>query len=307
VSTGNLEPAPSPAPRIPFVAPIPPAARRERPGAATQGRLLGAHSARQWLTTPSGRRDAAAFGGVYLVYSVSRYVSIASRATAVAHARHIEHLEQTLHLGIEAHVQATFNHGPIPQLFNYVYLAAQVFVIPGVLLLLYFRGLQRVYRRLRDTVLVSWVLALPVYALYPTAPPRLAGLGIIDTVSKDSIVPLNARLTTRLFNPYASVPSMHAGLAVAISIALIMALRHHHVLRVLAGLWGPLMCVDVVATGNHFLFDIATGLVLTAAGVGVSVLMEARSTKVAGSGRGLGSWPRPPQSCPPTTTKETST
>jgi len=67
---------------------------------------------------------------------------------------------------------------------------------------------------------------------------------------------------------------MHAGLAVAISVALIMALRDHRVLRVVAGGWGPLMCVDVVATGNHFLFDIATGLVLTAAGFGVSVLMS---------------------------------
>jgi membrane-associated phospholipid phosphatase len=153
-----------------------------------------------------------------------------------------------------------------------VYLGAQVFVIPGVLLVLYFRGPPRVYRGLRDTVLVSWLLALPVYAFYPTAPPRLAGLGIIDTVSQESIIHLNARLTTRLFNPYASVPSMHAGLAVAISVALIIALRHHRVLRVVAGLWGPLMCVDVVATGNHFLFDIATGLVLTAAGFAVSVL-----------------------------------
>jgi membrane-associated phospholipid phosphatase len=97
------------------------------------------------------------------------------------------------------------------------------------------------------------------------------------------VIPLNARLTTRLFNPYASVPSMHAGLAVAISVALIIGLRNHRVLRVLVGLWGPLMCVDVVATGNHFLFDVATGLVLTAAGFAVSVLMgsHARRTSLA--------------------------
>jgi len=124
------------------------------------------------LTSSSGRRDVVAFGAVYLAYSMSRYVSSASPAVAVAHARHVEHLERRLHLGIEAQVQAVFNHGPIPQLFDYVYLAAQVFVIPGVLLFLYFRGPRRVYRGLRDTVLVAWLLALPVYAFYPTATPR---------------------------------------------------------------------------------------------------------------------------------------
>jgi hypothetical protein len=313
LSTSSLESAPSSPPRVPSVAPGATDAGQERLDAATQGWLFRGRSAWRWLTTPSsGRRDAVAFGAVYLAYSLTRYVSSASRATAVAHARHIEHVEATLHLGIEAQVQAFFNHGPIPALFNYVYLCAQVFVIPGVLVFLYFGGPRRVYRALRDTVLFAWLLALPVYAFYPTAPPRLAGLGIIDTVSQESIIHLNAGLTTRLFNPYASVPSMHAGLAVAISVALVIALRHHRVLRILAGGWGPLMCVDVVATGNHFLFDIATGLILTAAGFAVSVLVsraldEERSEQPAPLFVPSTSLSSRSLSCPPASTKETST
>src|SRR6202020_211694 len=103
------------------------------------------------------RRAAARFAAVYVVYSLSRYASIPSEATAVAHARTIAGFERHLHIGIEAQVQAFFEHGPLPQFFNYVYLAAQVFVIPGVLLLLYFRGPRRIYRVLRDTVLCSWL------------------------------------------------------------------------------------------------------------------------------------------------------
>jgi membrane-associated phospholipid phosphatase len=241
------------------------------------GRQLWAHDGEgragrivRWLKTPSGWRDAVLFGSVYLAYSMSRFASVSPKATAVAHGRSVESLERHLHVAVEAQVQAFFNHGPIPQMFNYTYLAAQVFVIPGVLLFLYLRGPQRVYRRLRDTVLFAWLLALPVYALYPTAPPRLAGLGIIDTVSKDSIIPLNARLTTSLFNPYASVPSMHAGLAVAISVALVVALRHRWS-RILAALWGPVMCVDVIATGNHYAFDVVAGLIFTGGGYAVAV------------------------------------
>jgi membrane-associated phospholipid phosphatase len=31
-------------------------------------------------------------------------------------------------------------------------------------------------------------------------------------------------------------------------------------------LWGPLVCLAVVATGNHYVFDIAAGLVVSAVG-----------------------------------------
>jgi membrane-associated phospholipid phosphatase len=236
-------------------------------GESRAGRIV------RWLKTPSGWRDAVLFGAVYLAYSMSRFASISSEPTAVAHARSVASLEHHLHVGIERSVQAFFNHGPLPQMFNYIYLAAQVFVIPGALLFLYLRGPERVYRALRDTVLFAWLLALPVYALFPTAPPRLAGIGIIDTVSRDSIIPLNARLTTSLFNPYASVPSMHAGLAVAISVALVVAFRHRWT-RFLGGLWGPVMCVAVVATGNHFVFDIVAGLVFTAGGFALAVALQ---------------------------------
>jgi hypothetical protein len=143
-----------------------PVVGRERLRIAGQARLVRGPMVWRWLTTPSGWRDGVAFWAVYLAYSMSRYVSIASRATAIAHVRHIEHVERALHLGIEAQVQAFFNHGPTPQVFNYVYLCAQLFVIPGVLVLLYVRGPRRVYRGLRDTVLVSWLLALRIYAVY---------------------------------------------------------------------------------------------------------------------------------------------
>ena len=36
--------------------------------------------------------------------------------------------------------------------------------------------------------------------------------------------------------------------------------------RALSVLWGPLVGLAVVATGNHFVFDIATGLLVTALG-----------------------------------------
>jgi membrane-associated phospholipid phosphatase len=44
-------------------------------------------------------------------------------------------------------------------------------------------------------------------------------------------------------------------------------------LKVLALLWGPLVALAVVATGNHYLFDIAAGLVATGAGFSAGRLL----------------------------------
>jgi hypothetical protein len=116
-------------------------------------------------------------------------------------------------------------------LLSNVYVAAQFVVLLGVLLWLYRRD-RGVYRRLRDTVLATWMLSVPIYALFPCAPPRPAGIGMADTVSG---VALFAAGRTR----------WTAGLAL---------------------LWGPLVCLTVVATGNHYFFDIATGLLVSVAG-----------------------------------------
>ena len=65
------------------------------------------------------------------------------------------------------------------------------------------------------------------------------------------------------------MPSLHVGFAFAISIAVAAALRAP-LLRLAALLWGPLVLLSVVATGNHFVFDAFAGLLITAAGYGVA-------------------------------------
>jgi membrane-associated phospholipid phosphatase len=69
--------------------------------------------------------------------------------------------------------------------------------------------------------------------------------------------------STMLYNPYAAVPSLHVGLAFAIGIAVAAALRARWA-KALALLWGPLVTLSVIATGNHFLFDAAAGLLVAA-------------------------------------------
>jgi membrane-associated phospholipid phosphatase len=75
--------------------------------------------------------------------------------------------------------------------------------------------------------------------------------------------------STMFYKPYAAVPSLHVGRAFAVGFA-VDASSSRRWVKVLALGWGPLVTLAVVATGNHFVFDAATGLVLTALAFGLS-------------------------------------
>jgi hypothetical protein len=114
-------------------------------------------------------------------------------------------------------------------------------------------------------------LALVGYLAYPTAPPRLSGIGITDTVSGGHI-DLNSGLVSSLYNPYAAVPSMHIGYALIVAASLLRHARHPLV-RTLGALYPLFVLLVVVATGNHFFFDAAAGaLVAGLAAMGAALL-----------------------------------
>jgi membrane-associated phospholipid phosphatase len=93
---------------------------------------------------------------------------------------------------------------------------------------------------------------------------------MVDTVS-DQLVSLSGH-STIFYNAFAAVPSLHVGFAFAISIALAFALPRRWA-KALVLLWGPLVTLAVIATGNHFVFDAFAGLVVTAAGFALGNLL----------------------------------
>ena len=120
-------------------------------------------------------------------------------------------------------------------------------------------------------MLATWLISIPVYAAFPVAPPRLAHIGLIDTITSQSGFSMDSSLTTSFYNQLAAVPSLHVGFAVAIGIAVASVLRNP-VAKGVALLWGPTIGLAVVATGNHFIFDIAAGVVASALGYGLGLL-----------------------------------
>jgi hypothetical protein len=216
---------------------------------------------RQLVRRRAGLRELGLALAVYLFYVSARWLAAGSYATALHHAREVWAIEHRLRLAVEPGVQHAFLHSSLLPLFNRLYLSAQNLVVPAALLLIY-RLDRSVYLRLRRTLVGAWLIAIPIYALFPTAPPRLAHLGIADTVSAGTGVQLSSKTTALFFNPFAAVPSLHVGFAFAIGIGL-AAIARGPLLRLVALAWGPAILLTVVVTGNHFVLDAAAGLAVT--------------------------------------------
>jgi hypothetical protein len=213
--------------------------------------------------------ELAFFLAAYLLYIGARWVFAGDPAVARDHAAWIVGLERSLGVAFEAGVQRALDAPALAWLLSTIYMAAQLVVLPGALFALY-RWARPVYERLRTTVIATWMIAVPIHGLWPVAPPRLSGMGIADTVSTH-LVALSGH-STIFYNAYAAVPSLHVGFAFAIGIALAVALRPRWA-KALALLWGPLVTLAVIATGNHFVFDAAAGLAVTLAGFTAGLLL----------------------------------
>jgi membrane-associated phospholipid phosphatase len=200
----------------------------------------------------------------YALYSAARFVTKGDLTVAQAHAEWILGIERDLGVASEGSVQRALTGSWVLWVLNHLYLVAQLVVVPGALIFTYSRS-RAVYTRLRDTILATWLVSIPVYALFPVAPPRLAGIGLVDTITSETGFSMSSKLTTSFYNELAAVPSLHVGFAVAVGIAL-AAVARNPVVKALWLLWGPAIALAVVATGNHFIFDIAAGLVASALG-----------------------------------------
>lgn len=209
------------------------------------------------------RREIALFAAAYLLYNAGRGLTNGDMDLAISNAQWV--LDFQGGSEVERGVQDALG-GVWLFVLSHIYLAAQIVVLPGVLIAMY-RWAPTLYPRLRSAVVATWMLSLPIYALFPVAPPRLAGLGMTDAVSEQSAVAL-AGHSTWFYNPIAAVPSLHCGFAMAIGIAVACAVRRRW-LKVLALSWGPLVALSTVATANHYLFDVVAGLAITVLGYAV--------------------------------------
>jgi PAP2 superfamily protein len=202
--------------------------------------------------------EVATIAGLYGLYEAVRGQGHASLATARDHTDGIVALERQLHLFGERTVQRAAHWVPtLPTLLGIAYIVLHFLGTATFLVWLHRKHPER-FPVVRNTLIAATGIALSIYLLYPVAPPRLAGLGFVDTVTHNAKVNLSSDLLGSLYNPFAAVPSLHFGYALLVGVTVALFAKSR-VARALGWGYPTVMLLVIVATGNHFFFDAASG------------------------------------------------
>jgi len=210
-----------------------------------------------------GRYELCLFAAAYLTYFGVRALTQGGVDQAVANAHDLIRLERDLGIAVEHSLQdAVLEDGWLRSAADAIYMYGHwpVLIIGGILL---YRLAPPHYYRLRNVCLLSGLIGLVVFAVFPVAPPRLAGLGLVDTITQHESGYRSA-LPASLVNEYAAMPSFHAGWNLMLGIALFTATRNWAV-RAFAVAMPLAMGFATIATANHFLVDVLAGAAIVAA------------------------------------------
>jgi hypothetical protein len=184
---------------------------------------------------------------------------------AITNAHQVLRLEEVGHFAWEKGMQDWFLKFPeAVKAMNWFYLSSHFVVTGAFFVWLYWRNREG-FSIFRDGFLLATAISLVIHWKYPTAPPRLADIGVRDTIDLYSGVNIGKPQHERFSNPVAAVPSLHAGWAIALGAGLMLYAKNS-LLRASGVLYPSAVLLTIVVTGNHFIFDAATGALVMAVG-----------------------------------------
>jgi membrane-associated phospholipid phosphatase len=205
--------------------------------------------------------------GFLAVYQIARGLSGHDVALARAHGHWIINAEHRIGDLFELTFQkaAASSHW-LEFAVSWTYWMSEFTVLGLALLWVYLRRHDH-FRNFRNWVLLTGVIALVGYVVYPTAPPRMfPNEGFIDMLARFASLNHGSGVIEFASNQYAAMPSLHAADALIVGITLAYIVKHWWA-KALWLLWPAWVCFSVMATANHFWLDcLAGGLVAAVAG-----------------------------------------
>jgi membrane-associated phospholipid phosphatase len=237
----------------------------------------------------NGVRELLLVAALYIGYTASRKLADADMAPAKARAHALLRIEQAVHLDAERWLDTWFvHHGTIALLGCYYYSTAHYIATPAALVFLYFKGRDQ-YLPARRALVVGTLIALALYIMLPTAPPRFMGFRDLLALHQDqgwwSGAASAPKGMAHLTNQLAAFPSLHAGWSMWVALYITRATRNVP-LRALAWLHALVTALVVIGTGNHWVLDVLVGwLVVIAGAVSVAAFSTAPRHAVAPAGR----------------------
>jgi PAP2 superfamily protein len=247
--------------------------------AQTSGGWQAGHERGPAAPTPRDRaRFVAAQAGLVVtmifVYFGVRGLTHSSVSVAFDHAREVMSIENSLGINVErAWQEPIADSAALSTVANWVYVWGHWPVIAGAMIWLAWRG-SPAFGRLRNGMVLSGLVGMAVFAIFPVAPPRLADAAMVDTVTERSEA-YRVLQPPAFVNQYAAMPSLHLGWDLLVGIAIVTA-TGSFALRAIGCALPALMAVAVIVTANHYVLDAVAGVALVLVAHGVVVMWERR-------------------------------
>lgn len=209
-------------------------------------------------------------GFAYLIYSQVRGLAGDRVVDAFTNGYRIVDIESELGIFKELALQTlVLSVQPLEHFFNLVYTGGLFPLLLPTAIWLYIRK-PEVYKLARNAFLISGGIAVCFFLILPTAPPRLIGMGFIDTLNQ-GLGPSYSSLPG--VNHFAALPSMHVGWNFLTSVAIYLALAGFP-WRFVVLLLPPVMFLSTVVTGNHYFLDGVLGFMVAAAALGIALRLQ---------------------------------
>ena len=201
------------------------------------------------------------------------------------HAREVIHLQRSLGFGVDRieipMQQHVIAHVWLTDLFNHYYQQMKIVVFAAAALCVALT--QTAFWRIARVFALTTLIAFPMYAIYPLAPPRLMhdrGYAFVDTLAVYAGVQSSAAGTGGA-NQFAAMPSMHIGWTAIAALWLAAAIPWRQLGAWLGSLHLVMMSIAVIVTGNHYVLDIFAGLAVVSVALGIDwVLFHRRNGSV---------------------------
>ena len=197
-----------------------------------------------------------------LLYFLVRGSVVDRQVQAEQNSEAIINFEKAAHLFFEPQLnQWTASNELVSHIFNNVYFWFHfpVIAVTGIAFSLIARPS---FVLLRNSMLLSGGVSLGIYWLFPVSPPRLVrGHDFVDTMSVFSQVSYQAQEFAPFVNQYAAMPSLHAGWALLLVLA-VMSRFKSMILRFFFVAIFLFQLVAIVCTGNHFWLDGLVGIAI---------------------------------------------
>ncbi len=201
--------------------------------------------------------------GAYYLYRIVRGVVDGKTHVAFDNARSLVDIERGMGLFFEPGLQAwALGQSWIVEGADWMYVNSHFTITTGFIVWLYLARNHAFYF-VRNMFMIAMGLALVLYVLYPTAPPRLMPeWGFTDTVAA-FVGEAASNSASLLYNPFAAVPSMHVAFALMVAIPAAKLVRFRP-LKVFWCIYPFVVTMAVMITANHFWVDVALGALVAA-------------------------------------------